>query len=526
MNNQKQPDASVLKQLELKNVGNVYRNLKPALLITHAILKNEGELTASGALNVRTGIHTGRSPKDKFIVNNAPREDLPIWWGDVNKPIDQESFNRIKAKIQAFYGGRDIYIQDLFIGSHPDYQMPIRIVTETAWHNLFSRNLLIRPAKESENFQPEFTLIQACSLKVNPNDDHTYSETFIGLDFKQKLILIVGSAYAGEIKKSMFSVYNYILPHKQVLPMHCSANIGIKGDVALFFGLSGTGKTTLSSSPDRFLIGDDEHGWSDQGIFNFEGGCYAKTINLNREYEPIIWDAANKFGSVLENVIIDENTRIPDFDNNQITENTRAAYPLEYVPEHIECGYAGHPKNIFFLSADAFGVLPPLSKLDPDQAMFYFLSGYTAKLAGTERGLGKEPEATFSTCFASPFLPLHPNIYASLLKEKIKEHNVNVWLVNTGWSGGSYGVGNRIKLPITRALIQAVLKGDLEGVSFEKETFFGLMIPKHVPDVPDGILAPVNSWQDKNQYAEIAYQLKTKFQLNYKLFSEALDKVG
>lgn len=526
VSNPQKPGDEELKKLGLINLGSAFWNLSPAELITHAILNKEGELTDSGALSVFTGFHTGRSPKDKYIVNNTPPEDLPIWWGDLNKPIDEEKFNQIFMKFRAYFQNRNIYIQDLFIGSHPDYKMPIRIITENAWHSLFSQNLLIVPTEaEYTEFTPEFTLIQAEGFKVNPEEDGTYSKTFIGLNFSQKIALIAASGYAGEIKKSMFSIFNYLLPHKDVLPMHCSANIGENDDVALFFGLSGTGKTTLSSEQDRFLIGDDEHGWSETGVFNFEGGCYAKTINLDKRYEPLIWDAANRFSSVLENVIIDKNTRIPDFNNNSITENTRAAYPLEFIPNHVEEGYAGHPKNIFFLSADAFGVLPPISKLNPEQAMYYFLSGYTAKLAGTEIGLGKEPEATFSTCFASPFLPLHPGLYAKMLKEKIEKYSVNVWLVNTGWVGGPYGVGSRIKLPITRAIIKAVLSNQILEDDFVQEPIFGLNIPTHINDVPDNILNPMDAWKDKESYIKISNELKIKFEKNYETFSRKLEQV-
>ncbi len=526
MTDQQKPGVKEMKHLGFINLGNIFWNLSPAELIKLAILNNEGDLTDSGALSVSTGFHTGRSPKDKFIVSNTPPEDLPIWWGDLNKPIEEEKFNQIFMKFRSYFQNRNIYVQDLYIGAHPDYKMPIRIITENAWHSLFSRNLLIVPSeKEYANFNPEFTLIQAEGFKVNPEEDGTFSETFIGLDFSQKIVLIAASGYAGEIKKSMFSIFNYLLPHKNVLPMHCSANVGKEKDVALFFGLSGTGKTTLSSARDRFLIGDDEHGWSEAGVFNFEGGCYAKTINLDKKFEPIIWDAANHFSSVLENVVIDKVTKIPDFTDNSITENTRAAYPLEFVPNHIQEGYAGHPKNIFFLSADAFGVLPPISKLDPDQAMYYFLSGYTAKLAGTEVGLGKEPEATFSTCFGSPFLPLHPSLYAKMLKEKIEKHSVNVWLVNTGWSGGPYGIGSRINLPITRALIRAALSDQIQEDNLMVEPTFGLKIPTNCKDVPDEILNPINTWKDKASYTQIANELKKKFEDNYETFSRKLEKV-
>ncbi len=526
MSDQQKPDVEKLEHLGLINLGGIFWNLSPADLIKHAILNNDGDLTASGALSVSTGKHTGRSPKDKYIVNNTPPEDLPIWWGELNKPIEEIKFNRIFRKFRSYFQKRNIYVQDLFIGSHPDYKMPIRIITENAWHSLFAQNLLIVPTKnEYADFIPEFTLIQAEGFKVNPEEDGTSSETFIGLDFSQKLVLIAASGYAGEIKKAMFSVFNYLLPHKNVLPMHCSANIGKDKDVALFFGLSGTGKTTLSSARDRFLIGDDEHGWSEQGVFNFEGGCYAKTINLDKNYEPVIWDAANHFSSVLENVVINKITKIPDFTDNSITENTRAAYPLEFVPNHVEAGHAGHPINIFFLSADAFGVLPPIAKLDPEQAMYYFLSGYTAKLAGTEIGLGKEPEATFSTCFASPFLPLHPSLYANMLKEKIEKHSVNVWLINTGWSGGPYGIGSRIKLPITRALIRAALSNQIQEDEFIQEPTFGLRIPTHCNDVPDEILNPINTWEDKESYAQIAEELKMKFEENYEAFSKRIEHV-
>lgn len=521
MQNHGNPSKYGLENHGLYNLANVYWNYSPPMLVEEAISRFEGEISADGALMADTGKHTGRSPNDKFVVQYPELADKPICWGKINAPIAPEKFDQLYHKILAYYQGRDVFVQDLQVGAHLNYSLPIRVITEKAWHSLFSNNLFIRLTPEQQiNHVPEFTVIQAEDFKADPEVDGTKTSTAIVVDFKRNIILIAGSGYAGEIKKSIFTIMNYILPLKGVLSMHCSANVGVKGDTALFFGLSGTGKTTLSSDPDRHLIGDDEHGWSDEGVFNFEGGCYAKTIRLNPEYEPIIWSATHRFGAVLENVDYDLDTRVVDFDSSRITENTRGAYPLHFVPNHVPSGCGGHPENIFFLTADAFGVLPPLARLTPEQAMYYFLSGYTSKLAGTETGLGNEPEATFSTCFGSPFLPLYPQIYANLLGERIARHNVKVWLVNTGWTGGPYGVGSRFKLPYTRAMIHAALNHVLDDVKFRQDDFFGLWIPESCPGVPSEVLDPQSTWADRQAYAKQARSLIDLFEKNFVKFAD------
>ena len=510
----------------IRNNRMVHWNFGPAALIEQAVNRCEGYLSPDGALMVNTGHHTGRSPNDKFIVKQGDESDQLIWWGKVNQAISVDHFNQIYSKMLGYLQNRDLFVQDLQVGAHPDYGMPIRVVTEKAWAALFARNLFIRIKQEAiPSHVPSFVVIHCPEFKADPELDGTVSDTFIIVNLKKRMVLIGGSAYAGEIKKSIFSVMNYLLPQEGVLSMHCSANVGEKGDVALFFGLSGTGKTTLSSDTERRLIGDDEHGWSSKGIFNFEGGCYAKTIRLSPKYEPIIWKAAHNFGTVLENVVFDPVIRTIDFDDESRTENTRAAYPITVVPNHIPAGYAGHPKNIFFLTADAFGVMPPISRLTPTQAMYYFLSGYTSKLAGTERGLGKEPQATFSTCFGAPFLPLQPRVYADLLGKLIKEHNVNVWLLNTGWTGGPFGVGERFSLPYTRAMVKAALNGGFEKVKFEKEEIFGLYIPIECPDVPADVLNPIRTWKDKSTYRHDAIPLASRFIENFKQYAEGLEEV-
>ncbi len=513
------PSNHGLENHGLHNLRTIYWNLTRAQLIEQAVANNEGHFSADGAFIVQTGKHTGRSPNDKYVVQYPGLEDL--WWGKVNVPISSEMFERVYSKICAYFQGRDVYVQDLRVGAHPQHTLPIRVITEKAWHSLFSYNQFIRNTPEDACKQiPQFTVIQSENFQASPAEDGLRTGTFIIVNFPKKIILIGGTGYAGEIKKSIFTIMNYLLPIQGILSMHCSANIGQRGDVSLFFGLSGTGKTTLSSDPDRRLIGDDEHGWCDDGVFNFEGGCYAKTIRLNKDLEPIIWDATHRFGSVIENAVFDTASREVNFDSDAITENTRGGYPLEFVPSHVREGRGGHPENVFFLTADAFGVMPPIAKLDQAQAMYYFLSGYTSKLAGTETGLGEEPQATFSTCFGAPFLPLHPHVYAELLGEKIQKHNASVWLVNTGWTGGPYGVGTRFHLPYTRAMIQAVLTGQLEGVPFRKDDYFGLHIPESCPGVPAEVLDPQKTWSDPEAYARQARALIGQFEKNFKQYSE------
>ncbi|MDH5507640.1 MAG: phosphoenolpyruvate carboxykinase (ATP) [Anaerolineae bacterium] len=502
----------------LQNLNMEYWTLPTASLIERAISRREGFLAHEGGLIVRTGDHTGRSVRDKFIVKEESNGD-EIWWGDINQPITNEQFDRIYARLTAYFQGRDVFVQDTTVASHPDYNMPIRVITEQAWHSLFSRNMFLRkPISELEAHVPEFTVIQAPYFHANPKTEGTNSQTFIIVNFEKKIILIGGTIYSGEIKKSIFTVLNHSLPKQGVLPMHCSATVNPEGEVSLFFGLSGTGKTTLSSDPERSLIGDDEHGWGNDGIFNFEGGCYAKAIKLSAELEPLIYQATRRFGTILENVCFDPITRRVDYDDDSLTENTRASYPVGYLPNIVPEGRGGHPNHVFFLTADAFGVMPPISKLTPEQAQYYFLSGYTAKVAGTEKGLGKEPQATFSACFGAPFLPLHPKVYAQLLGDKISKHNSQVWLVNTGWSGGPYGVGERIKLPYTRAMVRAAMTGALDNVPLKQDPIFGLNIPEQVPDVPTELLTPRETWKDGAAYDKAAKDLVARFQKNFEMY--------
>jgi phosphoenolpyruvate carboxykinase (ATP) len=512
------PSAFGLESLGLTGQAREFWNLTRGELVEQAVKNGECILSNTGAIVVNTGKFTGRSAKDKYIVNYNQKSDHEIDWGALNQSLNPETAANLLSQIQGYIQNKNIYIQDLLVGADPSYSLSIRVITETAWHSLFSKNLLIEQPKESESTPPNYTVIQVPGYFASPELDGLNSGTFIILDFEKRLVLIGGTAYAGEIKKAVFSIMNRLLPEKAVLPMHCSANIGNQGDTALFFGLSGTGKTTLSSDIDRQLIGDDEHGWGFDGVFNFEGGCYAKTIGLKKEYEPLIWNASQNFGSVLENVAVDPITRKVNFDDCLVTENSRAAYPLKYIPNSVKSGLGGHPKNIFFLTADAFGVLPPISLLDPDQAMYYFLSGFTAKLAGTERGLGKEPEATFSTCFAAPFLPLPPKVYANLLGKKLKEHKTKVWLVNTGWSGGPYDIGERIKLPFTRAMIRAAINDQLGEQTLHKEDVFDLLIPEKCPGVPEEILDPAKTWKDRSAYLVQAKELLRLFEENYKKY--------
>lgn len=511
------PGAYGLEALGLTGQARQFWNLSTEDLIQKVIENNECEVNNNKVIIAKTGKFTGRSPNDKYITNYHKTYDSQIDWGSTNQSIEPETVSALFDEVKFYLQTKDIYIQDLQVGHHPKYGKSIRVITETAWHSLFARNLFIHD--DSEIGQPDFTIIQVPGFFADAERYHLNSGTFIILDFEQHLVLIGGTGYAGEVKKSVFSVMNRILPEHGVLPMHCSANIGKEGDTALFFGLSGTGKTTLSSDPDRALIGDDEHGWGSDGVFNFEGGCYAKTIGLKKEYEPLIWSASQRTGAVLENVVYNRSTDEIDFNDGSITENTRAAYPLEFIDGAVSTGQGGHPKNIFFLSADAFGVLPPIALLNKEQAMYYFLSGFTAKLAGTELGLGKEPQATFSSCFGAPFLPLKPQVYADLLGKMVKEHNTKVWLVNTGWSGGAFGTGTRMKLPYTRALIRGALSGSLEKVNWVKDAEFGLLIPTECPDIPTELLDPIQTWADNKAYKNSAKLLLQLFSENYSKFS-------
>jgi phosphoenolpyruvate carboxykinase (ATP) len=488
----------------------LYHNLSVAALVEQANLRGEAQLIANGALNARTGKYTGRSPKDKFIVVRPEYESL-IDWGPVNQRMEPAVFEHLLARLTAYLHNRPLYVQDCLVGADPRYQLPIRVITEYAWHNLFAKQLFIRPSQEElQGFRPRFTVLSAPGFKADPTIDGTRSEVVVALDFRRRLVLIAGTAYAGEIKKSIFTVMNFLLPQQGVFPMHCSANVGAAGDVALFFGLSGTGKTSLSADPERRLIGDDEHGWTDDGVFNFEGGCYAKCIRLSRENEPQIWDAI-RFGSITENVVFDPDTRVPNYDDDSITENTRAAYPLDYIAGAVIPSRGGHPQHLFFLTCDAFGVLPPISRLSVEQAMEMFLLGYTAKVAGTERGI-TEPQMTFSACFGAPFLPMHPHRYAQMLGERLERHAAQVWLVNTGWTGGPYGVGSRIPIRYTRAMIRAAMRGALDAVPYRQDPIFGLAVPLECPDVPSELLDPRHTWQDKAAYDQKAHWLAEQMQ--------------
>lgn len=512
-----------LEDYGLVNLGNINWNLPPAVLIEHALARKEGVLAANGAFAATTGAHTGRSPKDKFIVSNK-EYDEKIWWGDYNHPMTQDTFDAIRSSLSAYLQGRDVYVLDAAAGADPEYRMPIQVITELAWHNLFARQLFLR-SKESDlkSTRPGFTILCVPNFHTDPRVHGTRSAAGIIIDFEERLVLICGTQYAGEMKKSIFTVLNFILPAEGVLPMHCSANVGPDNDVALFFGLSGTGKTSLSADPSRRLIGDDEHGWGDNGVFNFEGGCYAKCINLSQKYEPQIWNAI-RFGAVYENVVVNKETREPDYADDSLTENTRAAYPVDFIDNVIESGQGGQPKAVIFLSADSFGVLPPISKLTTEQAMYYFLSGYTSKLAGTEAGV-TTPQATFSSCFGAAFLPLKPGEYANLLRERIEKHNVRCYLINTGWTGGPYGVGSRININYTRSMVRAAISGALDTVEMETDPVFGLHSPKVCPDVPSELLIPRNTWQDKEAYDRQARDLAERFKKNFQQFTLPSDDV-
>jgi phosphoenolpyruvate carboxykinase (ATP) len=514
--------AQGLEAVGITRSGRVLWNLSTAALYEEAIRRGEAAVAVDGPLVARTGQHTGRSPNDKFVVKE-PSSEKQVHWGTVNRPIDAANFDALHRDLVAFVADKSLYALDAWAGNDPQYKLPIRVITEYAWHNAFARNMFIpeeNPQKIAAH-QPQFTVIDVPSFKADPAKHGTRpgSETAILVHFGKRLVLIAGTEYAGEIKKSIFSVLNYMLPLQGVMPMHCSANIGVEGDTALFFGLSGTGKTTLSSDPRRRLIGDDEHGWSDTGVFNFEGGCYAKVIKLSAEAEPQIYATTKRFGTILENVVMDPDTRVLDLDDASLTENTRSSYPLSFVDNAELTGLGGHPTNIVMLTADAYGALPPIARLTPDGAMYHFLSGYTAKVAGTEKGV-TEPKATFSTGFGAPFLPLNPNVYATMLGEKIAKHNVRVWLVNTGWTGGPYGVGSRMKIAYTRAMITAALTGQLDNVQYKRHPVFNIDVPAAVPSVPDTVLDPRNTWPDGAKYDEQAKKLASMFVENFKTFEK------
>ena len=512
-----------LEALGFKNPSTIHHNLSSARLVEEAIRRNEGNLTRHGAFVANTGKYTGRSPNDKFIVKEGESAEH-IWWGSVNRPIEPGVFDNLLEKTLAYYDDRpEIFVQDCYAGTDPELRLPVRIINECAWHNLFARNMFVRIESQDElsNFKPGFTVIHAPFNEAKGAEDGVNSEAYVLVNFSKKLVLIGGTKYAGEIKKSVFSIMNYLLPAKGVLPMHCSSNIGAEGDSALFFGLSGTGKTTLSADPHRKLIGDDEHGWSDAGVFNFEGGCYAKVIKLSQEAEPEIYKTTQMFGTVLENVVFDEHTREIDLDDGSLTENTRASYPIEYIPNFEPSGRGGNPKNVVFLTCDAFGVLPPISKLTPEQAQYHFISGYTAKVAGTERGV-KEPSATFSACFGAPFMPRHPGVYAKLLAEKMEKNGATCWLLNTGWAGGEYGVGERMKIKHTRAMLNAALEGKLDNVEFKQHPVFGFEYAAQCPDVPAEVMDPRESWSDKDAYDAKAKHLGELFRENFKQFEEGV----
>jgi len=503
--------------LGIVHPGPIFRNLSAAALVEQAVRRGEGVLTSMGAFAAFTGNRTGRSPKDKFIVREASVEPH-VNWGSVNQPLPVERFDRLRDLLRAYMQNRELFVFDGHACADPKRRLNLRVVTETAWHNLFARCMFIRPKPiDLETFTPDWTILHAPYFHADPTRDGTNSEVLVAISFEQRLVLAAGPHYAGEIKKSVFTILNYLLPRDGVLSMHCSANVGEKGDVALFFGLSGTGKTTLSADPERRLIGDDEHGWGEDGVFNIEGGCYAKTIKLSREKEPQIWDAI-RFGCVLENVPVDPTTRVPDFDSAVFTENTRAAYPVDFILNCELSGVGGHPKAIFFLTCDAFGVLPPIARLSPEQAMQQFLCGYTAKLAGTETGV-TEPSATFSTCFGAPFMPLPPKVYGNMLKEKLQKFNVPVYLVNTGWSGGGVGVGDRMKLSWTRALLRAALSGDFDRIPFATEPAFGLSVPTSCPGVPEKVLLPKQTWPDPAAYDAVAAKLQGMFEKEYSKYA-------
>ncbi len=512
-----------LEDYGLVNLRKIYWNLPPAVLVEHALSRDEGVLASNGALAAMTGVHTGRSPKDKYIVSNEEYA-AKIWWGENNHPMPSETFDLIRSTLAAYLQGRDVYVLDAAAGADPHYRIPLQVITELAWHNLFARQLFLR-ANQSDlsSERPGFTILCVPNFLIDSRTHGTRSEAVIIIDFEERLVLIAGTQYAGEMKKSIFTVLNFMLPAEGVLPMHCSANVDPEGDVALFFGLSGTGKTSLSADPSRRLIGDDEHGWGDNGVFNFEGGCYAKCIHLSKQYEPQIWNAV-RFGAVYENVVLKEGTREPDYDDDSVTENTRVAYPVDYIDNVVESGMAGQPHAVIFLSADSFGIMPPISILTTEQAMYYFLSGYTSKLAGTEAGV-TTPEATFSSCFGAAFLPLRPGEYANLLRERIEKHNVRCYLINTGWTGGPYGIGERININYTRAMVRAAISGVLDNVEMVTDPIFGLRSPTYCPDVPGSLLIPRNTWADKEAYDRQSAELAARFKKNFQQFTLPSEEV-
>jgi phosphoenolpyruvate carboxykinase (ATP) len=509
----------------LEYLDQVFWNLPTPALYEEAIFRGEGHMTVGGPLLVYTGKWTARAAADKYIVKEHDTQDK-VWWGQYNRPMTPEKFDGLFSRLQAYLQGEELFVQDCYVGADPEYRMPIRIITDKAWQSLFARNMFI-PLKTLDEYKkhvPEFTLIASPSFKVDPRIEGTRSETAIVVNFAQRLAIVAGSSYGGEVKKSLFTIMNFLLPLRNVMAMHCSANVGEEGDVALFFGLSGTGKTTLSADPKRKLIGDDEHGWSDEGVFNFEGGCYAKVIRLSAEHEPQIYSCTRRFGTILENVVYDKATRRIDLDDDKFTENTRASYPLDFIPNAVEDKMTrSHPQNVIFLTCDASGVLPPIARLDKSHAMYHFISGYTSKIAGTEIGLGIEPEITFSACFGAPFMVHHPFYYARLLSDKIQKHGARCWLVNTGWVGGKFGVGKRISIHHTRNLLNAALEGKLDQVEYRKDRLFGFEVPLTCPEVPENVLRPSTAWGDKKEYWMKYDALAARFIENFKLFAKDCD---
>jgi phosphoenolpyruvate carboxykinase (ATP) len=523
--NPKSMTAKCMMQLEEMDIrlSKIHLNLSVPSLIEVAVHRKEGKLSSTGALSVKTGKFTGRSPEDRYIVDDSVTHNT-VDWGKVNRSISQEKFEMLFSRMKKYVEGREFFVFDGYVGADQEFRLPIRVITDNAWHNLFATQIFIRPRiDELKYHKPEFTLLSVNDFGAMAEIEGTRTDTFIIISFEKKMVLIGSTSYAGEVKKAMFSAMNYILPTKGIFPMHCSANVGMDGNSALFFGLSGTGKTTLSADPERRLVGDDEHGWSDRGIFNFEGGCYAKCINLKKDNEPEIWKAI-RFGAVMENVIIDNDTREPNFDDGSLTENTRVVYPIDFIPGAVIPSVATHPKVIIFLTADAFGVMPPIAKLTKEGAMYHFMSGYTSKLAGTERGI-TEPKETFSQCFGAPFMPLHAKEYAKMLGNKITEHDVNVYLINTGWSGGPYGVGKRMNLKYTRAMVKAALNSDLENVQFKHDDIFNFDIPTSCPGVPPEILDPANTWSDKQSYFVSSKRLAALFVKNFQKFGEVSKEI-